>query len=92
MFDNRKWGKYKEDFGIHAYGLNTQEINLLSILGKNAPVSLNGLAVKMGVNVQNIESELEVRPRELGFIENTTKGRFLTDEGKTYLKKIANNA
>jgi Holliday junction resolvasome RuvABC ATP-dependent DNA helicase subunit len=86
--DQKGWKEIKNIFGIYPMGLNTQEIELLKIIAKDEPISSNNLAVKMGVNIQNIESEIEVRPRELGLIESGTRGRVLTDTGKVYLKTI----
>jgi Holliday junction resolvasome RuvABC ATP-dependent DNA helicase subunit len=86
--DQKGWKEIKNIFGIYPMGLNTQEIELLKIIAKDEPISSNNLAVKMGVNIQNIESEIEVRPRELGLIESGTRGRVLTDAGKVYLKTI----
>ena len=81
------WNILKEIFGIHAYGLNSQEIEFLRVLEQSSPISCNNIAIRMGVNAQNIESEIEIRPRELGFVESGTRGRCLTEEGMKYLKK-----
>lgn len=86
VFNNEDWKEIKDIFGIHPFGLKTEEVRLLKIISESQPISSNNLAVRMGVNVQNIESEIEVRPRELGFIENGTRGRALTEDGKKYLK------
>ena len=89
IFDQIGWDYVKNVFGIHAMGLNNQEIALMKMISIYQPISSGNLAVKMGVNLQNIESELETRPRELGFIENSTRGRILTDKGIKYLKDLA---
>lgn len=85
-FGNNDWNEIKNIFGIHPYGLKTEEVNLLKIIGESEQISSANLAIRMGVNVQNIESEIEVRSRELGFIESGTRGRSLTEKGKIYLK------
>jgi len=82
------WDALKKLFGIYKLGLNSQEINFLQILNKHAPVSAKNMAIKLGVNVNNIEEELEIRPRELGLIQSTSRGRCLTDAGKKYLSSI----
>lgn len=87
-FGNEGWNYIKRVFGICPLGLHNEEIQLLKTIAGHSPISSGSLAVMMGVNVQNIESEIEVRPRELGFIENGTRGRILTVEGMNYLKKI----
>ena len=86
VFDTSSWADVREIFGIHEYGLNNQEVELLKTIKDNAPISCRNLAVKLGVNESNIESELEIRPRELGFIKNGTRGRKLSEEGLEYLK------
>jgi Holliday junction resolvasome RuvABC ATP-dependent DNA helicase subunit len=88
VFGQEQWNEVKSIFDIFAYGLGKQEIELLKLIGKHECLSLNSLAIKMGVNIQNIESEMELRPRELGFIDSGTRGRFLTEEGKKYLRKV----
>ena len=88
VFNANGWKQVKETFGICSYGLNTKEVDLMKILAKDAPLSSASIASKMGVNVFNIEDEIETRPRELGFIENSCKGRCLTDKGVEYLKKV----
>ena len=82
------WNELKNIFSIHLQGLNAQELGLLRVLENSSPISCNNIAVRMGVNPQNVESELEIRPRELGFIENGTRGRSLTEDGETYLKLL----
>jgi Holliday junction resolvasome RuvABC ATP-dependent DNA helicase subunit len=89
VLDNEGWKQIKDTFGIYAYGLNTKEVEFLKILAKDSPLSSASLASKMGVNVFNIEDEIETRPRELGLIENSCKGRCLTDKGEEYLGKVA---
>jgi len=86
VFNNNAWNQIRDIFGIHAFGLKTQEVELLKIIKEDAPISLSNLAVKMGVNTSNIESEIEIRPRELGLIDNGGRGRILTDKGEKYLK------
>jgi Holliday junction DNA helicase RuvB len=80
------WEELRDIFSIHPRGLKTSEIELMKILEASGPMSCGNLAIKMGVNPNNIESELEIRPRELGFIKSSPKGRCLTEEGEAYLK------
>jgi len=82
------WESLKDIFGIYPMGLNRQEVELLGIIKDEQPISCANIALKMMVNEENIESEIEVRPRELGMIRSTTKGRVLTDDGKIYLKNV----
>jgi Holliday junction resolvasome RuvABC ATP-dependent DNA helicase subunit len=86
VFNGNDWNNLKDIFSIYPCGLKTEEVSLLKIIGESEQISSANLAVRMGVNIQNIESELEIRPRELGFIESGARGRILTDKGKKYLK------
>jgi len=85
-FTNNDWKELKKIFGIYDMGLRSQEIMMLEILKDSSPISCRNLAVRMGLNEDNIQSEIEVRPRELGFIETSSRGRELTPEGIAYLK------
>jgi len=82
---DKGWEILKSTFGIHSCGLTTQEVNLLNILRDFGPISCRNIAVKMGVDERNVEAELEVRPKEIGFIDSTPRGRVLTEKGKHYL-------
>lgn len=85
LFSNEHWKKVKEIFGIHDFGLTTQEVRLMQEVSNSSPISSSNLAIKMGVSVANVESELEVRLRELNLLDNTSRGRVLTQKGETYL-------
>jgi len=82
------WKSLKQIFSVHNKGLKTSEVDLMKILADSGPMSCNNLAIKMGVNPDNIESELEIRPRELGLLKSTPKGRCLTKDGEKYLATI----
>ena len=86
---NKGWKELSGIFGIHSMGLNTQEVTLMKLLQEQSPISCNNIAVRLGVNTNNVEEEIEVRPRELGFIKSTSRGRSLSEEGKQYLKELA---
>ena len=87
-FDEKCWQEIKSIFGIYNYGLKSEEITLMKLIKESSHISSSNLAVKMGVNVDNIESEIELRPREIGFIENGTRGRCLTQKGIEYINSI----
>ena len=91
-FGDLDWKELREVFTIHPYGLNSQEVEFLRVVAKEQPISCNGIAIKMGVNSDNIESEIELRPRELGFVRSEPRGRMLTTEGEAYLKSMKKNA
>ena len=87
-FDDNGWKDIKDIFDINSLGINEQEITLLKILKESSPLSCGNIAIKMGVNEDNVSSEIEVRPRELGLIESGTRGRILTQKGMEYLENI----
>lgn len=82
------WNEIKNTFDIFPMGLSTEEVSLLEFIKDNGPISCSNLALMMMVNEDNIKSEIEVRLRELGFIENSTKGRQITEKGLQYFSQI----
>jgi len=88
VFSDSSWNKVKEIFGIHEWGLTNQEVKLMKEISSSSPISSANLAIKMGVSVANIESELEIRPRELNLLDSTSRGRVLTPKGETYLINV----
>lgn len=85
---NVEWNKLKVILQLNPMGLKNEELRLLKIVGEQGPISCANIAIIMMVNPDNISDELEIRPRELGLIKNTTKGRVLTDEGVAYLDAL----
>ena len=92
VFDDKAWKELKSVFTIYPYGLNSQEVRFLRVLAKESPISCNAIAIKMGVNSDNIESEIEMRPKELGFVRNESRGRLLTQDGLVYLNNLKKSA
>jgi holliday junction DNA helicase RuvB len=86
IFSDKDWESLKNIFEIYPAGLNKQEVELMKIINDSGPISSSNLALMMMLNVDNIESELEVRPRELDFIKSSSRGRCLTDKGIKYLE------
>ena len=82
------WDELKTIFEIYPEGLNDQEIDLLRVLADNSPISCHNIAIRMGVNTRNIEEDIEIRLKEIGFIRSTPKGRVLTEEGVEYLQRV----
>jgi Holliday junction resolvasome RuvABC ATP-dependent DNA helicase subunit len=87
-FNEDCWQEIKNIFGFYDYGLKSEEIALMKLIKEASYISSANLAVKMGVNIHNIESEIELRPREIGFIENGTRGRCLTNKGREYIDSL----
>jgi len=82
-----EWERYREIFNINELGLNSVEIDYLSILNEFGRMSSVNMAKKMGLNRRNIEEEVEVRLMELSLIESSSRGRILTEKGKKYCKR-----
>jgi Holliday junction resolvasome RuvABC ATP-dependent DNA helicase subunit len=88
ILSGKGWKELKQIFGIHPKGLKSEEVQLMEVLAEHSPQSVHDLAIRMQVDERNIESLMEVRPKELGFIQNGARGRFLTETGHAYLKKL----
>lgn len=88
VFTKSDWSKFKNIFEIYHMGLNRQELEMLKIVKKAGSISSGNIALAMMINTDNVESELETRPRELGLIKSTSRGRTLTAEGEKYMEKI----
>jgi len=86
------WAELKDIFGYYLNGLKQPEVEMLKILLESSPISCHNLAIKMGVEERNIEADLEIRAKELGYIDNGARGRYLTDKGKEYLVKLEQEA
>jgi len=82
------WNNLKKIFDIFHMGLNRQEVELMMIIRDNEPISCHNIAMLMMLNEENVEGEIEVRPRELGLITNITQGRILSEDGKKYCESI----
>jgi len=87
MFTPEDFSKLKTALGIGPLGLVEAEMRLIDAIAKNGPISAANLAMVLMVNETNVRRELEVRPRELGLIESTPKGRVLTESGGAYMRK-----
>jgi Holliday junction resolvasome RuvABC ATP-dependent DNA helicase subunit len=88
ILTNDAWMNLAGVFGIHPLGLNSKEVKLMSVLNKHGVLSCANLAIKLGVTEDNIKDEWEMRPKELGLVESTSKGRGLTESGKEYLGNL----
>jgi len=86
-FSDKDWREIKTILDIQLLGLNSTELLLFKKIHENQPISCKNLALQLGVNESNIESELEVRLRELGLIDNTNQGRILSPKGKDLIEK-----
>jgi len=87
VLDSNGWNQLKSIFEINYMGLNRQEVELLKIVHKNGAISVSNIALAMMINADNVESEIEVRPRELGLLQSTSRGRSLTKDGIAYINR-----
>jgi len=84
------WDNLKSIFEIYPLGLNRQEIELLRIIYEQGPISSANIALTMMVNTDNVESEIEIRPRELGLVKSSSRGRMLSEKGIMYVESSIN--
>ncbi len=76
----------KRVLDVYPLGIKKPELELLQAISKDQPISAANLANKMGLNIKNIERELEPRLRELGLVDSSPRGRILTTNGMSYVK------
>lgn len=88
VFDDTKWEYLKEIIYRFPLGLNEQEVEMMEIIKEESPISAYNLSTKMMVEEDTITKDYEIRPRELGLMANTGKGRVLTAKGIEYLDKL----
>lgn len=87
-FDDEGLNYLKQTIYRFPLGLNEKEVELLGIIGEESPISSKNIATKMMEEEETIMNDYEIRPRELGLMANTTKGRVLTNKGLEYLEKV----
>jgi holliday junction DNA helicase RuvB len=88
VMNDKAWKQLKKIFEIQPLGLNRQEVELIHIVKQHGTISVANIALAMMINTDNVESEIEVRPRELGLLQSTSRGRSLTKKGEAYIQKI----
>lgn len=86
VFDNIGLKEIEEIFEIYPMGLKKKEFELVKLLSKYDKMSCSNIASMFGVNVDNVSSEIEIRPIELGLIQIVSRGRTLTEDGINYYK------
>lgn len=87
ILTERDWIGFKDLFEIYGLGLNAQEVKLLETIADYGPISASNLALRLMVNENNIKNEMEIRLRELGLIESTTRGRVISTKGRNYFEE-----
>lgn len=80
-----------ESLGIDHIGLNNMDRNILATLfdkTTTGPVGINTIAAFLSEESETIEQIYEPFLLKLGFIERTSRGRIITQEGISHLNKF----
>ncbi|MGM9857744.1 MAG: Holliday junction branch migration DNA helicase RuvB [Bacilli bacterium] len=78
---------------INEIGLNEDDLLYIKTLynkGKCLCLGINSLAVLLNYDIKTIEDTIEPYLLKIYFIEKSSKGRILTSQGLTYIKKNLN--
>jgi len=86
------WSKFAFQLGIHPYGLLNAEIKILEVLNTVKEMRLTQLASKLSMSRRSVQYDYETYLQKLGLIGIATGGRYLTANGKEYLKKMEDAA
>jgi Holliday junction resolvasome RuvABC ATP-dependent DNA helicase subunit len=87
-FTIRDWRVLADRLSIRALGLMPAEIRLLQELGKVREMRLTQLASKLGMSRQSVQYDYELYLQKLGLIGIETRGRYLTPDGRQYIKSL----
>lgn len=90
IFDDNRLENLKETITNYGFplGLLKEEVDMMNFIKEESPISAYNLSIKLMVEEETITQDYEIRPRELGLIANTGKGRELTQKGIEYLDKL----
>lgn len=85
------WRDFCNTMGIHPYGLNNAEMQIIKVLGERRSCSLNAIAAATGFSKQVIQQEYEYALLHKGLIDIDGK-RMLTSKGTNlYLSEFVRN-
>lgn len=87
-FTLAQWHDLKDIFSINPMGLNAQELTLMRIIRAAGVISCSNIAARMMIGEENVSEEIEIRPKELWLIDNTSRGRTLTSRGEEYFSNF----
>lgn len=72
-----------KSMGIFKEGLDEVDLDYLNLLSKeDKPLAIKTISSKLNESLETIEDSIEPYLLERGFIEKTSRGRKITDEGK----------
>ncbi len=80
--------KYFEERGIDAIGLEKKDLEILRVLEENGdkPMGEETIAARIGMDTRKYSSEYEPYLIKIGFIEKTSRGRYLKEKAIKYLQ------
>jgi Holliday junction DNA helicase RuvB len=76
------------NLGIDKYGLKDIDHKYLILLFREGQLSINQIAAKLTVDEETVEEMVEEYFKEVGWINITSRGRNLTDKGKTMALEV----
>lgn len=88
VFGQNEWQDFKKRLHIQPLGLSPLEIQILKILEQNGETSLTSLSAKTGMSKESLQKDVELFLLKNSLIEIRTRGRCLTNNGFSYLKKL----
>ena len=87
VFDQNDLNRLKGMLSVQPMGLTRAEVEVLKAIQEHQPISVSNLAIKLMTTTNVVEEDLEIRLRELGFIESSSRGRNITRLGQKYLEE-----
>jgi len=87
VFSQTDLNRLKGMLAVQPMGLTRAEVEVLKAIAEHQPVSVSNLAIRLMTTINVVEEDLEIRLRELGFIESSSRGRNITPLGKKYLQE-----
>ena len=78
-----------DDLNLHTYGIEKQEISILSSIRTHTNLSLYTICAITKVDQKQYLQFYEPHLLDLGFITKTSKGRSLTEKGKAFVDSIS---
>ena len=86
------WEKFKNDMGIHDFGLSPAEIRVLKVMYySNGPLSLQALSASTGYSRSVIQQKYEKHLLANGLMDIDGK-RIISQRGRDFMRKILTQA
>jgi len=81
------WDQFRYSMGIHDYGLNDTELQIVQIIGQFGAQTLNDLSAKTECTRGALQQEFELMLKKKNLLTIDQK-RMLTDKGQTLFRKL----